>query len=161
MSHEYLFPIALPARDDAGHALQRAADALGERISDPDVAPVVYRGDLTVYAVEADDGGRAASRRSLGFGVDVTLVLVDVGQSSDARMRAAFADVLRTVLAFTGVPGTHAAMIEELNDDSLILRIDDGALTLNERWPGWLVWPEVVSLVPASRFAELTLGLRR
>jgi hypothetical protein len=157
VSHEYLFPIALPSRGDAGHALQRVADALGETTSDPDVAPVVYRGDLAVYAVEADDGARAASTRSLGFAVDVTLAMVDVGQSSSDRMRAVFADVLRAVLAFAGAEGTQAALIEELNDDSLILRIDDGRLTLNERWPGWLVWPEVVSVVPEPRFAELRL----
>jgi len=95
--------------------------------------------------------------RTFGFEVDVTLALIDVGQSSSDRMRTVFTDVLRTALVFTGVPGTHAALIEELNDDSLILRIDDGRLTLNERWPGWLVWPEVLSLVPEPRFAELHL----
>ena len=156
MSHEYLLPIALPSPDDAAVALRRVADALGETVSDPDVAPAVYRGDLTVHAVAADAEGRSASSRSLGFAVDVTLVLTDLGQSSSERMRAVFADVLRAVLAFT-VEGTHAALIEELTDDSLILRIDDGDLTLNESWPGWLVWPEVQSVVPAPRFAELHL----
>ena len=157
MSHEYLFPIALPPHDAAEHVLRRAADALGEAITDADVAPVVHRGDLAVYAFEADAGGRATSTRALGFGADAMLALVDVGQSSSDRMRTVFADVLRAVLAFAGVAGTHAALLEELNDDSLILRIDDGRLTLNELWPGWLVWPDVVSVVPEPRFAELRL----
>jgi hypothetical protein len=155
VSHEYLFPIALPPHDAAEHVLRRAADALGEAITDPDVAPVVYRGDLAGYAFDADAGGRTRSTRALGFGADAMLALVDVGQSSSDRMRAVFADVLRAVLAFTGVAGTQAVLLEELNDDSLILRIDDGRLTLNERWPGWLVWPEVVSVIPEPRFAEL------
>jgi hypothetical protein len=166
MSHEYLFPVGLPV-PAAGlgletDVLRRVAVALDVPFdAEPGLylAPAVGCGDLSVHAVVADADARAASVRSVGFEVDVTLALTDLGHSSSDRMMRTFRDVLRVVLAFAGVAGMRALLLEEVTDDSLILRIDDGDLTLNDLWPGWLVWPEVLCAIPEPhRYASLTLS---
>jgi hypothetical protein len=125
-------------------------------------ALVTDAGDLRVQGsdvhVRAVEVGRANAlpTRMFGFDVDVVLAFTDIGRSSQRRRAQVYTDVVRATLAATDVVGAHGVLFEDFDDDSLILRVDGGRLTLNDRWPGWRAWPEVLDVIPAPhRFAPL------
>jgi hypothetical protein len=151
MSEQWLFMVR---GIGAEAVLGLVAGVLGSEV---DELGTVAKGDLGVLAFPADgdDGGRG--ERLFGFGVDAMLALTYLGPADDGMMSRAFADVLRATRVLEGRPGTDALLLEELNDSSLILSIVDGELTLNEEWPGWLVWPHVLEQVANPRFERLRL----
>jgi hypothetical protein len=155
VSGPYLRAARLRQPDPTSPALGRVAEALG-------VPLVTDAGDLRVRGsdvhVRAAEVGRANAlpTRMFGFDVDVVLAFTDIGRSSPRRRARVYTDVVRATLAATDVVGAHGVLFEDFDDDSLILRVDGGRLTLNDRWPGWRAWPEVLDVIPAPhRFAPL------
>jgi hypothetical protein len=148
MTRPYLLVARLAWPEPAELAIQRVAEALSEPFAIDEGEASIGSDDVRVRAVEVERS-HPGMARILGFDADVVVEFPRGG-------RPVCADVVRTVLRVTAVSGSHGVLFEDFADESVILRVDAGRRTLNERWPGWRAWPEVLGVVPVPfRFAVL------
>lgn len=148
MTRPYLLVARLAWPEPAELAIQRVAEAFSEPFVIDDGEASLSSDDVRVRAVELERSHQGMAR-TVGFDANVFVEFPQGG-------RTGCADVVRAALRVTAVSGSHGVLFEDFADESVILRVDAGRCTLNEHWPGWRAWPEVLGVVPVPyRFAVL------
>jgi hypothetical protein len=142
MSIDYELAGVFPFADAAGEAMRTVAEVLGAPIG----TGRIQHGGLVVHPITPDDDERDELRGHLGFDPDLSLVFVPYGD--DDQVAQAQRAMLRAVAAL-GRRRVRGLLFGDYGDDeSLILRIDDDGLTLNDTWPGWRGGTDLRAAVP-------------
>jgi hypothetical protein len=132
MSIDYELAGWFPFDDPGAEAVRVAAGVLGA----PAGTTRIEQDGLVVHAVPPDDDDELDTmRRYLGFDANLTLVFALYGR--DDQLNRAQVDMLRCA-AELGRRGVRALLFADYGaDDSVILRIEGGEVTLNEAWTDW------------------------
>jgi hypothetical protein len=142
MSIDYELAGWFPFTDPAAEAIRLVADVLGAPSGD---SRIEWKG-LVVYAVPPEDDELDQLRHYLGFDANLSLMFVPYG--GEEQFMRAHGAMLRcaAALAIRGVRGL--LFVDYGADASVILRMEDGRLTLNEAWEGWRQDPGLLAAVP-------------
>jgi hypothetical protein len=108
--------------------------------------PRIQHGGLRVYPVEPEADEIPMMRRYLGFEPQLSLVFAPYGP--DDEFTGGQRNMLRAVAALAR-RGTRGLLFGEYGADaSLILRTENGQVTLNSTWSDWEGPPDLKSAVP-------------
>jgi hypothetical protein len=157
MSTDYELQGWFPFDDPGPAAVEHVAAVLDATVSVDVKGKPTFRADsLLVFSFEPKrEDDRELARAALGFDINLTLVFADYSRGEDTRMIRAVQNMIRSVLSLAAVPGLRAVLIEEeRRDDLVLLKIDDGQVTLNNKFEGWTLWPEVLAIVPEPHIFE-------
>ena len=157
MSTDYEFQGWFPFEEPINATIHHVAEVLDAPVSLDVKGNPTFRSDsLLVYSFEPKrEDDRDSARTALGFDINLTLVFADYSRGEDTRMIRAVQNMIRSVISLASVPGLHAVLIEEeRRDDLILLSVDDGKVTLNRKFEGWSLWPEVLAIVPEPHHFE-------
>jgi hypothetical protein len=157
MSTDYELQGWFPFDDPGPAAVEHVAGVLDATVSvDVKGKPTFRTDSLLVFSFEPKrEDDRELARAALGFDINLTLVFADYSRGEDTRMIRAVQNMIRSVLSLAAVPGLRAVLIEEeRRDDLVLLSIEDGQVTLNNKFEGWALWPEVLAIVPEPHIFE-------
>lgn len=157
MSTDYELQGWFPFEDPVKSTVEHVAAVLGASVSLDVKGKPTFRSDsLVIYSFEPKrEDDLDSARTALGFDINLTLVFADYSRGENTRMIRAVQNVIRSVLSLATVPGLRAVLIEEeRRDDLILLSIDHGQATLNNKFEGWSLWPEVLDIVPEPRHFE-------
>jgi hypothetical protein len=112
----------------------------------PVTTPTIEHGGLRVYADVPEPDEQEEIRRHLGFDGNLTLLFTPYG--ADDLFAEGQRAMLRSMAAL-GRRGVRGVLFGDYgSDESLILALNNGRLTLNEAWLGWQGPPDLKSAVP-------------
>jgi hypothetical protein len=159
MSNEVELLLHLPAESPELAGIESVAGVLGAPVvDDPGQSPRVRTDGLLVYGVRADDDDRELAHNLFGLDINLTLVFVNLALGDTAGMIRVEQSIMKVMLNFAAVPGCRGVYVEDYASDAVILRFEDGTVTLNRDWEGWALWPEVLQIIPEPRRLEKLRG---
>ena len=151
MAEEYKLLAHLPFADPETEAIRRMAAALGVPVSQgPEGAPEINTADFLIYGFMPDDVDRRAVTDLYGLGINLTLVFTDPVDERLAGSPVA-ATMMKLAQTLAAIDGARGVIVAEYTADAIILRFQDGQVTLNQDWEGWQSLPGVLAAVPEPR----------
>ena len=142
MSIDFEFAGWFPFEDPADEAMRIVTESLKA----PATSSTIERDGLRVYADVPEADEQVEIRRHLGFDGNLTLLFTPYGP--DDVFAEGQRAMLRSVAAL-GRRGVRGLLFGDYgSDESLILSVGDGRLTLNESWSGWQGQPDLKAAVP-------------
>jgi hypothetical protein len=142
MSIDYEFAGWFPFADPADAAMRILAEVLGA----PATTSTLEHQGLRVVADVPEPDEQEEIRKYLGFDGNLTLLFTPYG--ADDLFAEGQRAMLRSMAAL-GRRGVRGLLFGDYgSDESLILALDNGRLTLNESWTGWHGPPDLKAAVP-------------
>jgi len=142
MSIDYELAGWFPFEAPSDEAMRIVAEILGS----PSTTSTIEHGGLRVQADVPELDEQQEIRRHLGFDGNLTLLFTPYGAED------LFAEGQRAMLravAALGRRGVRGMLFGDYgSDESLILQLANGRLTLNESWIGWDGQPDLKAAVP-------------
>jgi hypothetical protein len=141
MSIDYVLAGWFPFERPADDALAIVAELAG-----PPVDQRIQQAGLMVYPVPPEADELPMMRRYLGFEPNLSLIFAPYGD--DDQLAEAQRTMLRSA-ALLARRGVRGLLFDDYGPaESLILKLENGRLTLNESWLGWQGPPHLMSAVP-------------
>jgi hypothetical protein len=151
VAEEYKILAYLPFADPETEAITRMAAALGAPVSrGPEGAPEINTAELLIYGFVPDDVDRQAATDLYGLDSNLTLVFTDPvdEQLTGGPVAQSMMKLAQTLAALDGARGV---IVADYTADAIILRFQNGQVTLNQGWDGWQTLPGVLETIPEPR----------
>jgi len=151
VAEEYKLLAYLPFADPETEAITRMATALGVPVSQgPEGAPEINTAQFLIYGFLPDDVDRRAVTDLYGLDSNLTLVFTDPvdEQLVDSPVAQSMMRLAQTLAA---VDGARGVIVADYTVDGIILRFQNGKVTLNQDWDGWQTLPGVLEAIPEPR----------
>jgi hypothetical protein len=158
MSEEYKLLANLPFADPEPEAIQRIAAHLEMPVSlGPEGAPEVNTDAFLIYAFVPDDVDRKAATDLFALNTNLTLVFTDPEREELTRTPVA-TTMTKIGLLLAAVYGARGIIITDYTPSSIVLRFENGQVTLNQDWDGWRTMPEALATIPEPRTMKSLKG---
>jgi len=159
MSEEYKLLAQLPFADPEPEAIQRIAAHLEMPVSlGPEGAPEVNTDAFLIYAFLPDDVDRKAATDLFALDTNLTLVFTDPDEPERLAPSPVATTMTKIGLLLAAVYTARGIIVTDYTPSSIVLRFENGQVTLNQDWDGWRTMPEALAVIPEPRTMKSLKG---
>jgi hypothetical protein len=159
MSEEYKLLAQLPFADPEPDAISRIAANLTQPVSlGPEGAPEVNTTSFLIYGFVPDDVDRQAAADLFDLDTNLTLVITDPDEAEQLVATPIAQSMTKIALLLAAVSEARGIIVTDYTPGSIILRFENGQVTLNQDWEGWRTMPEALAVIPEPRTMKSLQG---